>query len=75
MHQYLARLIVVNKMSVEGTLSKPVDDCAIEATADHIHYLFMDLCGSVGGVADNHVVAKSEPGQEIGVHPGAGAGV
>lgn len=46
----------------------PVNDHAIDATADHIINLPLDLRGIGGAVADIHVVRPSEPQQQMGIN-------
>src|SRR5947209_7403460 len=62
-------------MSVEGPRAVPVDDGAIKAAAHHVCNLLLYLGGIVGGVAYDHVVAKSKPRQKIGINLCRGPGV
>ncbi len=39
----------------------PVDDDAVNAAADHVGNLALDLCGVSGPVSDIHVVRLTEP--------------
>ncbi len=48
--------------------SIPVDDHAIDAPADHVVDLALDLRCIGGAVADVHMVRSSEPGKQVGIH-------
>jgi hypothetical protein len=53
----------------------PVDDHAVDAAADHILDLALDLRGIVGAVTDIHMARSTKPCQQMRVNLGRGAGV
>ena len=46
----------------------PINDHAINAAADHVINLALDLCGIGRAVANIHVVRPSEPQQQMGIN-------
>src|SRR5689334_6936122 len=69
----LGSLIVGGKVRAEFTAAVPVNDSAIQPAADHVIDLLLDLQRVTGNVADVHVVAKAEPGNQMRVNLGSGA--
>src|SRR5438270_6240402 len=59
--------------SVVGAV--PVNDDAIDAAADHVRDLALDLGRIVGVVSDVHVVGSSKPQHHVGEDFGRSAGV
>ena len=53
----------------------PVDDDAIDAAADHVRNLALDLRRVGGAVADIHVVRLAEPQQQVSVDLRRRAGI
>jgi hypothetical protein len=53
----------------------PIDHDAIDAPADHVADLPLDLGGVGGAVADVHVIGSAEPEHQVGIDPGRGARV
>ena len=57
---------------VAGSRPVPVDDYAIDASADHVVDLPMHLRGIRRAVSDVHVVGAAEPQHEMGIYLGVG---
>src|SRR5260370_4886549 len=55
--------------------AKPVDDRAVDAAADHVLYLAVDLSRIVGTIAHIYVVRPAKPGEEARKHLGVGTRV
>lgn len=53
----------------------PVDHDAVDAPADHVRNLTMNLACVRGTVADAHVVRSAKPQQQVGVNLGGRAGI
>jgi hypothetical protein len=51
----------------------PVDHDAIDAAADHVTDLAMDLCRILRVVADSHVAWVTKPGHQVRIDFGIGA--
>ena len=52
----------------------PVDDHAVDAAADHVGDLAVNLCGVGGAVADVHVVRPAKPHHHMGIDLGGRPG-
>jgi hypothetical protein len=61
-HDKLCRLIDAVVWTV------PVENDAVDATADHVRDLLVHLYGVSGTVPNGHVVRSSEPQDEVSVH-------
>lgn len=53
----------------------PVDDHSVDAAADHVRDLTVNLAGIGGTVSDIHVVTAAKPQKQVSINLGAGAGV
>ncbi len=58
---------------ISGTV--PIDYDAVDAPADHVVYLIIDLSCVVGIVADVHMVRAAEPKHKVRVDLGSRAGI
>jgi len=74
-HKGLSPQIIGGKVRAGFAAPVPVDDGSVNPTAQHVIHLLLHLQEVAGNIADIHVVAKAEPGNQMGVNLGRRSGI